>query len=198
MWVLVHMLSLNSWETLWMVCDLIPLSIKSTSSKRQATGLTSLTITPSRSEIFSQIYYCCLFMQSFLSGPSHPPKVKYSLKSYCWLLYSNNNRYERTRSTHPHKVFDGSFPSLYSGCGTGYHSVYPDPLSCECVPCPTGSYNDKNFTDSCTECPEGLTTSQEGSINISQCQMGKLDLFCVLPQKKIFVSVWLTKDQLNL
>ena len=39
------------------------------------------TSTPSQSEIFSQNCYCGLLVWSFLSGPAHPPKVKYSLKT---------------------------------------------------------------------------------------------------------------------
>ena len=39
----------------------------------------SRTSTPSQREIFSQSCYCGLLVWSFLSGPAHPPKEKYSL-----------------------------------------------------------------------------------------------------------------------
>ena len=39
------------------------------------------TSTPPQNEIFSQSCYCGLFVWSFLSGPAHPLKVKYSLKA---------------------------------------------------------------------------------------------------------------------
>ena len=39
------------------------------------------TSTPSQREIFSQRCYCGLLVWSFLSGPAHPPKEKYSLKA---------------------------------------------------------------------------------------------------------------------
>ena len=57
------------------------------------------------------------------------------------------------------------------GCGTGYYSTYPDPNSCECEICTTGTYNDRDFATSCTSCPGELTTVQEGSTSISQCGM---------------------------
>ena len=39
------------------------------------------TSTPSQRKIFSQSCYCGLLVWSFLSGPAHPPKEKYSLKA---------------------------------------------------------------------------------------------------------------------
>ena len=30
---------------------------------------------------------------------------------------------------------------LFGGCGTGYYTTYPDPTSCQCEPCPVGTYN---------------------------------------------------------
>ena len=39
------------------------------------------TSAPSQSEIFSQSCYCGFLVWSFLSGPAHPLKVKYSLKA---------------------------------------------------------------------------------------------------------------------
>ena len=59
------------------------------------------TSTPSQREIFSHSCYCGLFIWSFLSGPTQPPKMKYSLKScYCvlfiWSLISG--------PAHPPKV----------------------------------------------------------------------------------------------
>ena len=39
------------------------------------------TSTPSQREIFSQSCYCGLLVWSFLSGPAHPPKEKYSLNA---------------------------------------------------------------------------------------------------------------------
>ena len=44
------------------------------------------TSTPSQREIFSQSCYCGLLVWSFLSGPAHPPKVKYSSLCYCSLF----------------------------------------------------------------------------------------------------------------
>ena len=42
-------------------------------------------------------------------------------------------------------------------------------LNNECVPCEIGTYSDTGNADSCTSCPDGETTSQEGSTNSSQC-----------------------------
>ena len=44
-------------------------------------GISFQTSTPSQNEILSQSCYCFLFVWSFLSGPAHPVKVKYTLKS---------------------------------------------------------------------------------------------------------------------
>ena len=64
----------------------------STPSQREIFSLTAVivacsvylhfrTSTPSQREIFSQSCYCGLLVWSFLSGPAHPPKKKYSLKA---------------------------------------------------------------------------------------------------------------------
>ena len=46
------------------------------------------TTTPSQSEIFCEKLLLLLVLCIGLSGPAHPPKVKYSLKScYCCLFY---------------------------------------------------------------------------------------------------------------
>ena len=61
------------------------------------------------------------------------------------------------------------FVFYHSGCGTGYFSTYPDPSSCECEPCPIGTYNEREHADSCIPCQEGFTTSQEGSTTGTEC-----------------------------
>ena len=61
------------------------------------------------------------------------------------------------------------FIFYHSGCGTGYYSTYPNPSSCECEPCPIGTYNEMNDAESCTPCQEGFTTSQEGSTARREC-----------------------------
>ena len=63
------------------------------------------------------------------------------------------------------------WPYYFLGCGTGYYSVYPNSSSCECEPCPIGTYNDREFTDSCTACPEGVITLEEGSTRFNQCRL---------------------------
>ena len=65
------------------------------------------------------------------------------------------------------------FMHSYVGCGTGYYSVYPDPTSCECAPCPIGTYNDKDDAQSCTLCSQEYTTSQEGSTSSLDCHISK-------------------------
>ena len=62
---------------------------------------------------------------------------------------------------------------LISGCGAGYFHTYPHSSSCECEPCPIGTYNERDHSQSCTECPEGFTTMQEGSASSSECLIGK-------------------------
>ena len=59
------------------------------------------------------------------------------------------------------------------GCGTGYYSVYPDPVSCECEICVKGTYNDKDSVQSCTSCPTGWTTPQQGATSITTCKQSK-------------------------
>ena len=59
-----------------------------------------------------------------------------------------------------------------SGCGIGYYAVYSS--SCECEPCPIGTYNSEDLLrDSCTSCPDEWTTFLVGSISETACQLGK-------------------------
>ena len=61
----------------------------------------------------------------------------------------------------------------FSGCGIGYYSVYPDPVSCECEICHKGTYNDRDSTQSCTSCPSGWTTLKPGATSMTACQKSK-------------------------
>ena len=72
--------------------------------------------------------------------------------------------------THTHTQY--LFRHNFSGCGTGFFHTYPDVMSCECEPCSIGTYNDKDFAESCTSCSSGYTTVAEGSTSNSQCVIG--------------------------
>ena len=51
-----------------------------------------------------------------------------------------------------------------------------DPASGDCRPCPVATY--RTFaTTTCTPCPEGLTTDNEGTTSISKCRMRMSSLF---------------------
>lgn len=39
----------------------------------------------------------------------------------------------------------------------------------ECVPCETGTYNDKDGQAACTACPDDKKDSPSGSDNVEQC-----------------------------
>ena len=41
-----------------------------------------------------------------------------------------------------------------------------------CLPCPVGSYQHNNRSSSCTQCPDPLTTLEEGSIGCDTCRKG--------------------------
>ena len=56
----------------------------------------------------------------------------------------------------------------------------------ECSPCPIATYSETKDADSCTPCPEGLTTSLEGSNNISLCRMG-MQLISLFLQSLIYL-----------
>ena len=43
----------------------------------------------------------------------------------------------------------------------------------QCRPCPFGTYSNGDNVESCTACPEGQTTSEEGNYHISHCRMSK-------------------------
>ena len=54
----------------------------------------------------------------------------------------------------------------FSGCDRGY---FRNSTNNGCAVCAIGTYSDTHNADSCTSCPEGETTSQEGSTSSSQC-----------------------------
>ena len=56
-------------------------------------------------------------------------------------------------------------------CHNGY---YDDPQHDGCIPCPIGTYDDPINHDACMPCPEGQTTTEEGSINMSECHSGEV------------------------
>ena len=58
---------------------------------------------------------------------------------------------------------------IFSACGTGYYSAYPDATSCECEICPAGTYNDRETATDCFQCPSGTTTVRAGATEQSQC-----------------------------
>ena len=53
-----------------------------------------------------------------------------------------------------------------SGCDMGY---FRNSTNNGCAVCAIGTYSDTPNADSCTSCPEGETTSDEGSTSSSQC-----------------------------
>ena len=69
--------------------------------------------------------------------------------------------------------------SVFSGCGTGYYRTYPNPTSCECEPCPLGTYIDRDNAQECTSCQAGFTTFKEGSTSRTKCLGGQQNLFYV-------------------
>ena len=62
---------------------------------------------------------------------------------------------------------------LFSGCGSGYYSFYPNATGCECKICPYNSYNSEECADACASCPTGWTTLQAGATG---CRQGKKSL----------------------
>ena len=63
---------------------------------------------------------------------------------------------------------------IHLECAKGY---YRDALNNECMPCPIGTYSDTQDAATCTTCPLGQTTSQEGSNINLQCYTGmKLEI----------------------
>ena len=67
-------------------------------------------------------------------------------------------------------------------CLQGY---FLNSTSNECSPFPIATYSETEDADSCTPCPEGLTTSLEGSNNISLCRMG-MQLISLFLQSFVF------------
>ena len=53
---------------------------------------------------------------------------------------------------------------MFSECGAGNFTVFPDPNSRECEPCPIGTHNDKNSSYSCTPCIDGWSTLEPGAV----------------------------------
>ena len=68
-------------------------------------------------------------------------------------------------------------------CLQGY---FLNSTSNECSPCPIATYSETEDADSCTPYPEGLTTSLEGSSNISLCRM-RMQLISLFFYKALYL-----------
>ena len=60
-----------------------------------------------------------------------------------------------------------------SGCGKGYYKKrFNKGNKVFCAKCPIGSYSDRKNVEACTNCPQGKTTSYEGSTSHLNCHIG--------------------------
>ena len=67
---------------------------------------------------------------------------------------------------------------MYAGAclpGTFINSQTPT----QCDPCPIGTYQDTKWQISCNQCPAGSTTSNTGSVYLSDCN-GKITRMTVI------------------
>ncbi|XP_071129047.1 uncharacterized protein [Mytilus edulis] len=49
------------------------------------------------------------------------------------------------------------------------HGTYRNSINNRCTACPVGTYNHLKWQDSCTQCPDGYTTTSTGSDNVNSC-----------------------------